>query len=75
MHNHVVAYLDRCTIYGKIKNDDVYVVDQLGGFNVAQIMDFIKFANENNCINVTAVLMAYKNENFSDSDAMDEFVL
>ena len=75
MHNHVIAYLDRCTIYGKIKNDDVYVVDQLGGFNVAQIMDFIKFANENNCINVTAVLMAYKNENFSDSDAMDEFVL
>ena len=75
MHNHVVAYLDRCTIYGKIKNDDVYVVDQLGVFNIAQIMDFIKFANENNCINVTAVLMAYKNENFSDSDAMDEFVL
>jgi hypothetical protein len=75
MHNHVIAYLDRCTIYGKIKNDDVSVVEQLGGFNVAQIMDFIKFANENNCVNVTAVLMAYKNENFNDFDAMDEFVL
>jgi hypothetical protein len=75
MHNHVIAYLDRCTIYGRIKNDDASVVDQLGGFNVAQIMDFIKFANENNCINVTAVLMAYKNEHFSDVDVMDEFVL
>jgi hypothetical protein len=75
MHNHVIAYLDRCTIYGRIKNDDVSVVNQLGGFNVAQIMDFIKFANENNCVNVTAVLMAYKNENFNDFDAMDEFVL
>ena len=62
-------------IYGKIKNYDASVVDQLGGFNVAQIMDFIKFANENNCINVTAAIMAYKNAHYGNESVMDEFVL
>jgi hypothetical protein len=74
-HNHLISYLDKCTIYGRIKNDDASVVDLLDSFTVAQVMDFIKFANENNCTNVTAAIMAYKNAHYGNGDVMDEFVL
>ncbi|MBR6743655.1 MAG: leucine-rich repeat protein [Clostridia bacterium] len=73
--NHIAAYLDRITVYGRILNDDVSVRENLETFTLAQIMDFIGLASENNCVNVTAMLMAYKNEHFSDFDPMDEFVL
>jgi hypothetical protein len=42
---------------------------------LAQIMDFIKFANENNCTNVTAAIMAYKNAHYGNEIVFDEFVL
>lgn len=74
-HNHLIAYLDKCTIYGRIKNDDVNVVELLNSFTLAQIMDFIKFANENNSTNVTAAIMDYKNTHYGTDNIMDEFVL
>lgn len=74
-HNHLIAYLDKCTIYGRIKNDDVNVVELLNSFTLAQIMDFIRFANENNSTNVTAAIMDYKNAHYGNESVMDEFVL
>ena len=73
--NHIVAYLDRITVYGRILNDDVSVVGMLPMFTLAQIMEFINAASENNCTNVLAVLMDYKNRTFVDFDPMEEFSL
>ena len=38
-------------------------------------MEFIQIANENQAINVQAMLMEYKDEHFSEFDPMDEFTL
>ena len=73
--NHIVAYLDRITVYGRILNDDISVVGMLPMFTLAQIMEFINAASENNCTNVLAVLMDYKNRTFVDFDPMEEFSL
>ena len=75
MSNHIVSYLDKILVYNKIENDDVSVKEVLSLFTLAQISDFIKKANENKSVNVLAMLMEYKNNNFSDIDLMDEFTL
>lgn len=73
--NMVIAYLDRITVYGRILKDDVSVAEYLDSFTLAQITEFIKLASENNCTNVTALLLEHQNEHFSDFDPMDEFTL
>ena len=73
--NHIIAYLDRVTIVERIKKDDVGIAAFLPGFTLAQITEFIKVATENNCTNVTAILLNYKNQNFADFDPMEEFSL
>ena len=73
--NHIAAYLDRVTIYDRILKDDVSVEQFLPGFTLAQITDFTKFATENHCTNVTAMLINYKKKHFPDFDPMDEFIL
>ena len=73
--NHIVSLLDKWTVYGRIIKDDVTVMEQMGNANIAQLMEYIRVANENNAVNVTAALLEYKNEHFSDFDPMDEFVL
>lgn len=73
--NHIIAYLDRVTIMERIKKDDVYIAAFLPSFTLAQITEFIRVATENNCTNVTALLLDYKNQNFTDFDPMEEFSL
>jgi hypothetical protein len=73
--NHIVAYLDRITVYDRIKKDDITVVNLLPQFTLAQIIEFIKVAQENNCTNVTAILLDFQNRNFANFDLMDEFTL
>ena len=73
--NHIVAYLDQATIVGRIMADDVGVAAHLPSFTLAQIMNFIRIAGENECVNVTALLLNYKNEHFADYNPMDEFTL
>ena len=75
MVNHVLAYLDRVTVYDRIVKDDVTVAQFLPSFTLAQITEFIKLASENNCPNVTAVLLDFQQKNFSDYDPMVEFTL
>ena len=52
-----------------------HMYNMLSGFSLAQITEFIKVATENNCTNVTALLLDYKNQNFADFDPMEEFSL
>ena len=73
--NHLVSLLDKWTMSERILKDDVTIQDLLDGFTMAQIMGFIQEASENQCTNVLAMLMEYKEQNFSDFDPMDEFSL
>ena len=73
--NHIVAYLDRVTVWDRVRKDDLSVMDMIDGFTLAQITDFIAAAQEANANNVLAALLEYKNNNFADFDPMDEFTL
>ncbi len=73
--NHYVAYLDRITVWDRVKKDDVSVMDWMGSFTLAQITDFIQAAQEAQAVNVLALLLEYKNAHFADFDPMDEFTL
>ena len=73
--NHHIAYLDRITAYDKIMKDDVSVKEVLSEFTASQIQDFIDVANENNAVNVLAMLLEYKNEKFVDYNWMGDFTL
>ena len=71
----VIAYLDRITVWNRVRKDDITVMDMMPGFTLAQITEFISEAQEANANNVLAALLEYKNNNFSDFDPMDEFTL
>lgn len=73
--NHVIAYLDQITAIDRIIADDTTIVETLHDCSLAQITDYINIANDNSATNVLAMLMDYKNNNYSDFDPMDEFVL
>ena len=75
MSNHVIAYLDRVSIYGRILKEEPDIINTLPEFTIAQITDFIRFSEENGCTASTATLIDFKNKNFGDYDPMDEFVL
>ena len=73
--NHEIAYLDKVTVWGRIKDDDQSIADMLTEFTLAQITEFIKVAQEAKAVKVLALLMEYKNKTYSDYDPMDEFTL
>lgn len=73
--NHIAGYLDKVTVFGRIAKDDITIADRLESFTLAQITECIRIAQENNAVNVTALLLEYKNSHFSNFDPMDEFVL
>ena len=73
--NHALAYLDRVTIEGRIKKDDADVMKSVEGCNVAQVTEYIRIAQEAQAVNVTALLLEYKNAHFADFDPMEEFTL
>ncbi len=73
--NHIVAYFDRVTVYERIKNDDTAIEQVLPRFTLAQIMDFIGVAAENNSTAVMALLIDYKARTFENFDPMEEFTL
>ena len=73
--NHIVCYLDKATVAGRVKKDDVSVLQWLHLFTVAQIMEFIDLAGESGSVNVQAILLQYKQEHFADFDPMAEFTL
>ena len=73
--NHIVGLLDGWTVRERILKDDISVTSRLERFTLPQIMAFIALASEHNCHNVTAALLAYKNEHFADDDPMAGFWL
>lgn len=73
--NHIICLLDKWTIYNRILSDDVFLIQLLHNATFAQISDYLRVATENNCTNVTAALLDYKNRTFGDFNPMDEFTL
>ena len=73
--NMVLAFLDKITVYGRIKKDDVSVMQQMDRYTLPTIIDFISMAQEAGAVNVTAALLDYRNKNYPDYNVMDEFVL
>ena len=73
--NHIVTYLDRITVYGRILNDDISVSEMFPLFTFAQLNDFLKLAVDNNATSVTASILEYKRTHYQDYNPMDEFVL
>ncbi len=75
MTNHIVAYLDKAVISELIKKDDVSVARYMHNLTLAQVMNFIELATQENSPNASAILLDYKNKNFADVDSMAEFTL
>lgn len=73
--NHIIYLLDKWTILDRIKKDDIKVMDMIEKYTIAQIMEFINIAVESESTQLTAALMAYKEEKFKEFDAFDAFTL
>ena len=73
--NHIIYYLDKCTIFGRIEQDDDSSLQNLEGYTVAQIDSFLKFAIEKGSTKCTAAFLNYKNEHFADFADIEEFTL
>ena len=73
--NHIVVMLDKATVAGRIRKDDISVAQWLDLFTLAQIMGFIDIASEADAFNVKALLLEYKNTHFADFDPMEQFTL
>lgn len=73
--NHIVAYLDKVTVFSRVRRDDESIASSLSQFTLAQITEFIQVAAENDCAKVMAILLDYKQKTFPDFDPMDEFTL
>ena len=73
--NHIVVHLDKGTVAGRVKKDDISVVQWFDRFTLAQITEFINMAAEANASQVLAQLIEYKNTDYSDFNPMDEFTL
>ena len=73
--NMVLAFLDKITVYGRIKKDDITVMTHMDRFTLPTIIEFITMAQEAGAVNVTAALLAYRNNTYPDYNIMDEFVL
>ena len=73
--NHIVVHLDKATVSGRIKKDDVSVAQWLHLFTAAQIREFIELASSSEATNCTALLLEYRNQTFPDLDPFAEFTL
>ena len=73
--NHIVVMLDKATVAGRIRKDDISVAQWLDLFTLAQIMNFIDIASEADAFNVKALLLEYKNTHFAGFDPMEQFTL
>ena len=73
--NHIVYLFDKWTIRSRIAKDDISVMNLMDRYNAAQITDFLNTAIENKAVNLTAALLAYKQEHFPEYDAFSEFTL
>ena len=73
--NHVITILDKMTLIGRIRRDDVSVMSMVDSFTLVQILEFINIAQEANAVNLLMQLMECRNTHFTDYDPMDKLTL
>ena len=73
--NHIIAYLDRITIWDRIRKDDPAVADSLNSFTLAQIQEFITIASEAQANNVLAMLLEWRNGHYPNYTGAEELTL
>lgn len=73
--NHIIAYLDRVTIWDRIRKDDPAVADSLNSFTLAQIQEFITIASEAQANNVLAMLLEWRNGHYPNYTGAEELTL
>jgi hypothetical protein len=66
MVNHIIAYLDRITVYDRVRLDDLTVIERLDSFTLAQILQFIDIASDAAATNVLPALLDYRNSHYPD---------
>lgn len=77
MANHVVTYLDRLSVYGRIINNDLGVMDYVRSSNasLADVLKYIDVAAENSATELAALLMEYRDEHFAEYAGIDSLLL
>jgi hypothetical protein len=73
--NHLVYLFDQWTIWDRIRKDDALVMNIMNRYNAHQITEFLRIAIESNAAQLTAALLAYKNNMFPQYDEFSEFTL
>jgi hypothetical protein len=73
--NHIVSLLDKWIISERILKDDTSIEPLLSSFTAAQIVELIKLSTDNNCTQVTALLLNYQHSHFPAIFPTSEFTL
>ena len=75
MANHIMAYLLRLAAFNVVLKDDDAIIPILPAITYELINKLLEFALEKKCTHVSAILLDYREKNFSKYDPMDEFTL
>ena len=75
IHHRNMDTKNAFSVYSRIEKDDTGIAQLLHCFTLAQITEFLKIAEENDCTNVKALLLDFKNQNYADFDPMEKFAL
>ena len=73
--NHLIAYLDKCSIYPRIVNNDMTLLESLDGCTLAQLIDYTNLATENGATEIAAALLSYREEHFPEYGSVDSLLL
>ena len=71
----VVAFLDRLTVDGRVRRDDVTVMDLVPEYSRARILELMEEARQANAASLLASLLEYKNKRFPDEDPIGDLSL
>ena len=73
--NHVVAYLDKVCLYPRIASGDMTVMNELDAASLADIIDYINIASDNDATELVAALLAYREEQFPEYGGIESLLL
>lgn len=75
LRNHVFYRLDKGIFKKRLLEDDIAIAAYLPNYTPMQLQEFILLSAEHNCVKCTALLLDYKNKNYSNVEFPDEFTL
>ena len=73
--NHIVFFLDIITMFDRIEKDDVTISSLLPRYNLSQIKEYIKTAQNTNSTGCLAVLMEEKKRRWPDDSIIEDLIM